>query len=311
MIEQVATSASRSLLLQLPERHSDGTVHSVYDHAVNVTWDDDGWSSLLLPPLPPNPWSIQVPGLPDVRQGERCRISRREIDFGARAFRIRLDRAEPKDLRVHTAAAHGRRLREQCRRLRDWAIECEVRSGFLHCLCDPAQRTSRWEREDPLLVRGAEVIDAARRAETPRGRARHLQSLVGLGLGLTPAGDDFIVGYLAASPLSDRARADRRLLVEALPSLARTRTTDVSARMLEAACRNEFAEPVVELVESLARTRNGLFRAAEDLLALGGTSGADTLAGVLFAASSCHPTRQTRPRSRTGRTGPTGRRSEL
>ena len=76
--------------------------------------------------------------------------------------------------------------------------------------------------------------------------------------------------------------AARSLLVENLPLRAREKTTDLSARMLEAACGNEFAVPVIELVMSLARTRNGLFRAAEDLLALGGTSGADTLAGVLF-----------------------------
>jgi len=56
--------------------------------------------------------------------------------------------------------------------------------------------------------------------------------------------------------------------------------------MLEAACRDEFALPVIELIESLTRSRNELVRAAEELLALGGTSGADTLAGVLFCLDS-------------------------
>jgi len=286
LIEQVATSASRSLLLQLPGLPCDGTVHSVFERALNIEWGTRGWSSLLLPPLPPNPWSVQVPNLPDVRRGERCRISRNEITFGARAFRIRLDRAEPKDLRVNTVAADRHRLREQCRYLRDCVRECKVPSSFLHCLCDPEKRMSRLEREDPFLERGTELIDAARQAETPADRARHLQSLVGLGLGLTPAGDDFLAGYLAASLLSDRARADRVWLTEALPLLARTRTTEVGARMLEAACRDEFALPVIELIESLTRSRNELVRAAEELLALGGTSGADTLAGVLFCLDS-------------------------
>ncbi len=308
MIERVATSASRSLLSRLPESACDGSVHSAYERAVNVTWEGDGWGSLLDSALPLNPWGIRVPDLPGVAPGDRIRISRREIAFHGREVRIRLDAARPEDLRIARPPVVRRDLlKERTGYLREWLETRKIGPSFLDCL-GPSGRPCR----DPFLEKGSEVIDGARRARSPEDRARRLSGLVGLGLGLTPAGDDFLAGHLAASLLSGDVGGERGILVRVLPDLARGRTTEVGARMLMAACRDEFAAPVIRLVESLARPGNGVLGAARDLLTLGGTSGADTLAGVLFSAgtvwrqpgpTACR-TSPTSPSFQTGQTGP-------
>lgn len=134
-----------------------------------------------------------------------------------------------------------------------------------------------------------------------------LADLVGLGEGLTPAGDDVIVGVLAGLDLfsgsAARALAARRRLVAALPA-AGARTTRLSAQMLSAAAAGFYAEPLLVLLTALAQAPapyTRLTSAAAGLLAMGHRSGADTLRGVLAALrwslASSDPARLPRARA--------------
>lgn len=105
--------------------------------------------------------------------------------------------------------------------------------------------------------------------------------LAGLGVGLTPAGDDFLLGaiYAAWSMLPpERATA----IAAALADTACPLTTPLSAAWLRAAVRGEAGAPWHSLVGALldgdeAMTR----RAVAHILHTGHTSGADALAGFL------------------------------
>jgi hypothetical protein len=111
--------------------------------------------------------------------------------------------------------------------------------------------------------------------------------LVGLGEGLTPAGDDCLCGVLAAlhrcaSPILDDAR-----VAGTLAEAARTRTTDLGREFLLHAIGSRFAEPLLDLVSGDPRRAEAGVRA---LRTFGASSGADTLAGVRLAALAlCHP----------------------
>jgi hypothetical protein len=107
-------------------------------------------------------------------------------------------------------------------------------------------------------------------------------ALIGLGEGLTPAGDDCVVGALA---VLHRLRPDwlavNSRVTDALAAAARTRTTDIARDFVLEALAGRFAEPVLavvtaESVEAARRTAKGLAR-------LGATSGADTLHGIRLA----------------------------
>lgn len=72
-----------------------------------------------------------------------------------------------------------------------------------------------------------------------------VEELAGRGEGLTPAGDDYLVGYAAALALLKGRRAEARALAEA----AAARTTRLSATLLRHAARGELPEPAHALLE--------------------------------------------------------------
>lgn len=136
-----------------------------------------------------------------------------------------------------------------------------------------------------LLAQGARALMGA--VERKTGIAEAVQQLAGLGSGLTPAGDDCVLGVMAALWLLGQP--------ELLPAMAQaiaTRTTTLSGAFLTAAAEGQFIEAWHGLAHALncqdePRTRRGLRR----LAALGASSGRDTLAGfatILLNHARCH-----------------------
>ena len=104
--------------------------------------------------------------------------------------------------------------------------------------------------------------------------------LVGLGEGVTPAGDDCLVGALAvlhAAGMLVRTPG----LVPAIARVAADRTTTVGREFVIHALAGRFSEPVLTLLR--ARAPHEAAAAAARLAGLGATSGADTLTGMRLA----------------------------
>ena len=173
-------------------------------------------------------------------------------------------------------------------------------------------RTSGISREIPTEVGRPSLVGATlaavwRAAEALRegwgGRVERLHEgalgLAGLGSGLTPAGDDFLTGTLLWAWLAHPVPAPfcRALVEAAIP-----RTTVLSAAFLRAAARGECSASWHGLLEALGEgvgdrvpappvhggariaSQHRLFTAVQELMAHGATSGADSLAGFLYAS---------------------------
>ena len=217
--------------------------------------------------------------------------------------------------------------------LRAWrpGTSCSIRAGRL---CAPAttidlRHAAVWVPPAPVdptaitgLDRAARVIryvagerlDEAEARIGPRMRAlvaavadanghtvdTSLRSLVGFGPGLTPSGDDALIGLLCA--LGRAGEADlATALREPVRALLR-RTTPVSIHSLCLALDGHVAEATVAVVDAAlgagttavpvgdARVR----RAVETLLGVGATTGADTLVGVLAGLATVAFTRDAR-----------------
>lgn len=105
-------------------------------------------------------------------------------------------------------------------------------------------------------------------------------SLVGLGPGLTPSGDDALVGLAAAHAAVGRGRAG---FLTAASEQAALRTTAVAAMFLRHAVAGDFAGRLHDLLGALLGASTGeAFVALETTLDWGATSGADALVGVLL-----------------------------
>jgi hypothetical protein len=105
--------------------------------------------------------------------------------------------------------------------------------------------------------------------------------LIGLGIGLTPSGDDYLVGLLAGLEATDHPA--RPALAAAIALHGPSRTTAIGAAALGHAARGAYAERLHDVLVALAGGRaDDLSRTIERAMAYGATSGSDTLVG-LFA----------------------------
>lgn len=127
------------------------------------------------------------------------------------------------------------------------------------------------QRLETSLISGDKIDDA-------------VAGLVGLGVGLTPSGDDYLVGALATLTIL-RGPGDWRVvaLSEALKIRAE-KTTEVSRWMLLYGVDGSFRQSLIELVSSCG-TSGHIKKPLEALLKVGASSGFDMSTGV---ASGLH-----------------------
>ena len=142
---------------------------------------------------------------------------------------------------------------------------------------------------DPLLQAALPPIRAIRRwigsalAGSP-APAPPVDSLIGLGPGLTPSGDDFLCGAMTALHYLGHAAIGQRLAQRALPVAARD-TNVISAAYLRCASAGHASIVLFDALESLVIGDDAhLPRRLDAVHAVGHTSGWDSLAG---AATAC------------------------
>lgn len=270
-----------------------GRVHSVFASVVNLRLapgrpnGDDGWLSLhLLSPVAPlpSPFAIacppprdpSAPAMADVAPGLEVRVSGDALWLG-RAVRVALRAATTVGVEPRAAT----RPREPVGLLVTTAL-ARTRGGLLPAAAgvlrlgptpdEPLARVAA-----PWLVRLAGATDRLDVAECRRAAI----ALLGLGPGLTPSGDDVLVGWAAA--LWASTSEVRRLAHEvraALLAAAAERTTALSQAFLSAALAGAIAEPLRRFVRRPDPV------SLDGLLQVGATSGADSLAGYLLARRS-------------------------
>lgn len=124
----------------------------------------------------------------------------------------------------------------------------------------------------------------------PKGAVSAARGLFGLGVGLTPSGDDLVAGTLVALILgSKNGVGGPPLLSEAaiaIASASERRTTLLSREYVNQASLGKSNEAVVRFVEDIfAGTYEELRKSLIELLAFGATSGTDIAAGVVIGAS--------------------------
>lgn len=112
------------------------------------------------------------------------------------------------------------------------------------------------------------------------------QQLAGLGIGLTPAGDDFIMGAILAAWILHPPDVASELAKEITDTVAPL-TTSLSAALLKSAGRGEAGQVWHDLFDALISADKMVIQESVDqLLSVGHTSGADALTGFLGVFNS-------------------------
>ena len=267
-----------------------GRVHSVYRSTVNL--ESRGALYALQPAgTPRTPISLTVDVLPE--EFARLRLGRGDPVICGSALRVGpylfgAERAAKWDPRLRRRGRPDGELLESLRgTLRRELVAGGRGSDFagaaLHQGIGPEASECR-----RLSAEGAAGFLSSAVEGRYRTAAEECAGLIGLGAGLTPAGDDFNVGVMAVLWYLDGEGPAPELRRALESEIARrcAGTTDVSREFLRAALRGEFSEPILALFEP-GTAPGELAGAVRRAMAVGHTSGADMLCGMLLAAEAC------------------------
>jgi hypothetical protein len=280
MVQLAALSAGS----QAPRGRFNGTVHSVFRQACNIQLDDGRLLALLAPEVGNAPHGVRV----DVPTGfdfadhvtagrsVGCRADVLRVAGGE--LSIDLAPAQPwrgelpgagvglangKVIRAWRAAWHA--LQRDRRRLD---------GGGLHSLGRAV------DRQGACLARAARDLHADDATDA-------LDRLIGCGPGLTPSGDDLVVGLLAGLWSTTGRRPARRAFLDALCSWVAAAAAATAEALLTLACRiTEGAD------------RGAIEAATAAALRVGYTSGGDGTFGLLLGLDAWAP-RSVLPLART------------
>jgi hypothetical protein len=277
--------------VQVPEwleRRREGRVHSRFAGACNLAWGDD-LISLVLPAHGMVPGGMTVALLRGLCQGApvtwdagRQALQCGDVAIGLSAAEVwsnlsPLDELAPAPLLTERLRQVAELVRQQGR-------------GTLARALSGAPTT--WGGYALQQVRG--LCQAVRTGDTIRA-CDTLGRILGLGEGLTPTGDDCLIGLLAVLHFGSvgmngaQAPCARRLAAEAARRAPRA-TTPISAGCLRLAAHGGFSERAEAAVLGLLAAESGdWLAAASALIASGHSSGTDTLVGILCGAGVLHP----------------------
>lgn len=268
----------------------NGRVHSVFRHAVNFLMEDDCFVTLMLSGKPLCPEGIVVSpdaflkqtagilqlsadGLLPFKQGEA--VCLKENWLLSKTFAIDLNGAESVELSLPGCAVFEGVQQRLTRWLPEQLDKRGLLTGLRRDVCCDHENISSF-RESLLETLSLADLNRAVRIEI---FSRQLSQFIGLGEGLTPSGDDFLVGLLWALWVGE---ADRLpgfdTFLYAVQSILH-KTNDISAQMLRFAIRKRFTEPLISLARVSGPT--DCAEAFKRIAAFGHTSGFDTLCGLL------------------------------
>lgn len=127
----------------------------------------------------------------------------------------------------------------------------------------------------------SQLVDALSRRDEERG-CEHARAMLGLGPGLTPSGDDFLVGLFAV--LNIEGSPGHGLLGggKAVLAGAEQATHEISLAALRAAANGRVRESIAAFIGQMTvgGSRERVLESLQRVLAIGSTSGADIAAGV-------------------------------
>ena len=111
----------------------------------------------------------------------------------------------------------------------------------------------------------------------------HAVSLVGLGPGLTPSGDDFLTGLFTVFNMKNSPFYPHRSFCEDVLKKANTLTNDISYMTMKKAAIGKVRESIISLLSSLlVEDDDDLILSMNKLLNIGSSSGTDIAYGIVF-----------------------------
>jgi hypothetical protein len=262
-------------------------IHSVYRSVFNIT-TRDGLLSIASPPTGGLPNGVLVDLGPDFRTlglWPGMAVVATDGGIGVPSAELEIDLSAATRWSPRLVSPHGgtslAASRWRRRRRKVWAISRH--SGALGGFGALLRGDPGSANDLGITGQAGTILDdlkAALLAGDRRAAGLAARRLIGLGPGLTPSGDDVLVGMESALHALGRPMAG--FLGGAIHDVD-DRTTAIAASLIQHAAAGEFAERIHRLLAALlSESDEGFPVAIERAVAWGATSGTDCLLGVLL-----------------------------
>jgi hypothetical protein len=268
------TWSVRRLGYRVPRVQFDGTVHAVFARACYIECGDT-LLTLAAATLADGPTTLVL--------GRDAAADLRSAFRRGDAVRCRDGRVRSRGAALDLRSAHTWRVPDP----RPSLAAGDTASRVELALTQLAQ--VRRTHSSVLDRNGAAAIARLTRACRDLDSANALDQaarFVGWGEGLTPAGDDYLVGLCAALGTLVQRDAGRREFLDRLRGFfaaQQARTTPIAAHCLKLAALGHFNADILRAIDALrSETDVPVAQGAlDDVMAVGATSGADVLTGIL------------------------------
>jgi len=272
---------------------SVGRIHSLFRRVVNFEGGDGQIYTILDKSLDNGPYAVRVDfeendNLFDleIKLNDEVVLENKKLRLGA-GISIKFDRCrtwQPQNIKKKPEEIDNKQIRDNIDIYRRRLIDAQIRGGC-----------SYYHIKD---IAGGELYKAVLMERELDGRIRNfltclksgsdelekeINSLIGLGNGLTPSGDDFLAGFITAVGVieGENAKAAFKRIKEAIRQSVMS-TTDISRSMINASLEGKRRERMSSFIDAMLHSDRQMLNISIDkVLAIGSTSGADLSSGVV------------------------------
>ncbi|MBP7688709.1 MAG: DUF2877 domain-containing protein [Thermoflexales bacterium] len=223
--------------------------------------------------------------------GDNVRLSPTRLIFPA--FEVDLSTADVWQPLTPLIARPLADQRDALKQLASSVLARKTPTGFgvlLLYLLDFSEKQALSTNEAALLARLTQLRESIRQSDFDQA-AELIESLLGLGRGLTPSGDDVTIGVLLglkpwrAQP-STSLRSAQAAFTQCVVESAYQRTTTLSANLIECAANGEADERLINVLTGLITGQSAVATCTEYVLDWGHSSGVDALIGLALTLTA-------------------------
>ena len=283
-IDAVCGTLFRTLLIRRPK----GTVHSVFERAVNLD-TDIGMISILCKGRGLQPFSCRTAEMisflsEGIGRGDPVEADAEGIRIGEELY-VSLSEVRQVDMSVAGAFPSGciaEDVRPDPEPLLEVLREIGDENGLSNLAVD-LPRNVYADLIDPRLP----VLYRSIEARDPEAAERAAERIAGCGVGLTPSSDDLLNGFFSIVSAKAQIEGDHLLsrTVSLAAAAAAGKTNRISGTFLLQVGNGQISEDVLSLLKLLffQADADRIREAAIRVASFGSTSGTDTLTGIVLA----------------------------
>ena len=289
-------SYSENIILIL-EKEEKGTLHSVFETSINLKFGERlvniSCNHTVMPPF-----GIQIPeyGMKritaDIENDEEIIFDSKEKSLLFKDMELKLNlQGKAYSSKILPVKINKNNAEKNIKEILSYFLGNNYKNGFgivnrefVKVITDVENSVLNEE----ILIK---INNIRKDVKAGKAEIQNYNYFLGRGEGLTPGGDDFIVGIMAAMNFFNHKKAEK-LKKELMQDIYK-KTTDISAEYIYYGTFSCFSLNITEFCKKLLfdninseEEKKALYESYENLIKNGHTSGVDTLMGILLYSTA-------------------------